>query len=228
MKSKIAEELLGRKKRFPSPSLSQTHKGHFKSFLEETINPEKVYGDKGQPTAEEKKLGSCSVCPNWAFKSKTEKTRHQNVFHRKDTPKAQQKENEQQKEFFCPFEGCDKFYESPASLSRHRTKEKHRARDFSEPQNRNANKKKTAKPKKTKKSHQTISDMLRQVGLYSFCSRELSYLFNFPKDFVEGHQRNVFKTIQYYFKKIFPSSPLYDSIWLEQLFVAQHVTFRTW
>ena len=131
------------------------------------------------------------------------------------------KENEQQKEFFCPFEGCDKVYESQASLGRHRTKEKHHARDLSEPQKRNANKKKTAKPKKTKKSHQTISDMLRQVGLYSFCSRELSYLFNFPKDFVEGHQRNVFKTIQYYFKKIFPSSPLYDSIWLAQLFVAQ-------
>ena len=149
-RSPAVKNILGKSKKLLSPSKNAFFNGHHNTFLQETINENKIFGDKGQPTAEENKLGSCEICPNYAFKSKTEKDRHKSLFHRRE-----KKSTENPKKVICEFEGCDKEFTSQSSLSRHQPSNKHRARDQTD---------KTKKPAKSKKkNHNTISDMIRQV-----------------------------------------------------------------
>ena len=123
-----------------------------------------VYGDKGQPTAEKSKLGSCESCPSWAFKSKTEKDRHISLFHRtRSTKRTMPQMKKTKPKLACPYTGCGKMYSSQSALSRHRTAEKHRARDVPASE---TSKKKTKSSKK--KNRMTISDMMRQVSIFLF------------------------------------------------------------
>ena len=41
-------------------------KGHYNTFLEECVRPEKKYGDQGQPTAANQNLGKCNYWPNFS------------------------------------------------------------------------------------------------------------------------------------------------------------------
>ena len=82
-RSQAAKDFLGEAMRFPSPSQSAVYKGHYNTFLQETIHTSKRFGDAGQPKAEEKALGSCPICPSFSFKSKTEMDRHRGMFHRR-------------------------------------------------------------------------------------------------------------------------------------------------
>ena len=149
-RSPTVKNILGKSKKLPSPSKNAFFNGHYNTFLQETINGNKIFGDKGQPAAEENKLGTCEICPNYAFKSKTETDRHKSLFHRRE-----KKSTENTRKIICEFEGCDKEFTSQSSLSRHQSSNKHQARD---------QKDKTKKPAKSKKkNYNTILDMIRQV-----------------------------------------------------------------
>ena len=102
---------------------------------------EKRFGDKGQPNAEEKALGRCQNCPSFYFRSKTEKERHQGMFHRRQT--AVRKEIQF---LYCQFKGCGKSFSSQPSLSCHQTAEKHGAMD--QPQNTETSEPEASKAKK--------------------------------------------------------------------------------
>ena len=147
-----AKDFLGKEMRFPSPSESSLYKGHYNTFLQEAINKNKRFGDAGQPNADEKALGSCQTCPFFSFKSKTERDRHQSMFHRRQNPKSKR----EVELVYCPVEGCGKSFKSQSSLSRHQTNQKHRARD------QNKQPKKTQQTKKTQQS--SITDLLRRIS----------------------------------------------------------------
>ena len=68
-----------------------------KTFLEECIDVNPRFGHAGQPSAQVNDLGTCTLCPNYSFTSKTEKNAAQFI--------------------------------SVSSLSRHRKKEAHTARN---------------------------------------------------------------------------------------------------
>ena len=128
------------------------YKGHYNTFLQETIGTSKRFGDAGQPNEEEKALGSCPICPSFSFKSKTEIDRHRGMFHRR-----QKLTSKEVQRIYCQFEGCGKSFGSQSSLSWHQTKVNHRARDRPKP----TNKPRISKPAKASPS--SISDMLRQL-----------------------------------------------------------------
>lgn len=136
--------------RFPSPSESKEYRGRFNTFLQEQLNPEKRFGDKGQPSAENE-LGQCAYCPAFSFKSKTEKDRHLGMFHRRQRLDARASE----KAFKCNYDGCGRTFGSQPSLSRHQTSSKHRKRDQSQEGQR-------APQKKTKMLF-TIADAFRKA-----------------------------------------------------------------
>ena len=100
-RSKVPKEILGAERRRPSPSPNRNLKGHYNTFLQEVFNEKKIFGDEVQPTAMEKNLGRCNFCPNLSFKSTTERTRHESMFH------LQQKQSADKEWKFCyPFGGC--------------------------------------------------------------------------------------------------------------------------
>ena len=100
-RSKVTIEMLGAERRLPSPSPNRNLKGHYSTFLQEIFNEEKIFDNEGQPTAMEKNLGRCNFCPDFSFKSATERTRHQSMFH------ARQKQSaDKEWKFHCPFAGC--------------------------------------------------------------------------------------------------------------------------
>ena len=123
-RSEMVRDHFNGKVKFPSPSISKN--GHYNTFFQECINQQKRYGDVGQPTAVEKQLGVCDFCPSFAFKSKTEKEKHNGIFHRRQKLPAR-KPND--KLFKCIFEGCAETFHSLVSLSRHQPAQKHRKRD---------------------------------------------------------------------------------------------------
>ena len=87
--------------KFPLPSPNRNLKGHYNTFLQEVFNEKKFFGDEGQPTAMEKNLGRCNFFLNLSFKSTTERTRHESMFH------LQQKQIADKEWKFCyPFGGC--------------------------------------------------------------------------------------------------------------------------
>ena len=69
--------------------------GHFDTFLQSCIKAKNVYGSDGQPSCSKITLENCGFCPNYQFKSKTEKERHISMFHQR------QKLLEKSKEFKC-------------------------------------------------------------------------------------------------------------------------------
>ena len=142
-RSKVAKEILV-ERRFPSPSPNRNLKGH-NTFLQEVFQEENIFGDKGQPTAMENSLGRCKFCSNFSFKSATERTRHQSMFHRRQKQSA-----DKEWKFRCPFAGCGLSFVLQPSLSRHQTAERHRARDLPV---------QLQKIPSKRKCHQTISDM---------------------------------------------------------------------
>ena len=153
-RSEMVRDHFNGKVKFPSPSISKN--GHYNTFFQECINQQKRYGDVGQPTGVEKQLGVCDFCPSFAFKSKTEKEKHNSIFHRRQKLPAR-KPNV--KVFKCLFEGCAETFQSQASLSRHQTAHKHRKRD----QVRNQLQEKAKKRKgKQQKKQFTIADVLRR------------------------------------------------------------------
>ena len=144
-RSKVAKEILGAEWRLPLPSPNRNLKGHYNTFLQEVFNEEKIFSDEGQPTGMEKNLGRCNFCPNFPFKSATERTRHQSMFHRRQKQSA-----DKEWKFRCPFAGCGLSFALQPSLSRHQTAERHRARDLPV---------QLQKIPSKCKCHQTISDM---------------------------------------------------------------------
>ena len=148
-RSKVAKEILGAERGLTSPSPNRNLKGHYNNYLQEVFNEEKSFGYEDQPTAMEKNLGRCNFCPHFSFKSATERTRHQSMFHR-----LQKQIDDKEWKFRCPFAGWQLGFASHPSLSWHQTAERHRARDSPV---------QLQKIPSKRKSHQTISDMLRQV-----------------------------------------------------------------
>ena len=73
----------------------------------------------------EKNLGRCNFCPNFSFKSATEKTRHQSMFHHQKKKQSADKEWK----FCCTFTGYQLSFALQSSLSWHKTTEHHCARD---------------------------------------------------------------------------------------------------
>ena len=108
----------------PTPSIQ--YKGHYKSFFEEFDNEYPMVSDVGQPSAAKNDLGVCDKCPSYRFTSKTEKKRHDGLFHRrqKTTPMSAT-----EKHFECKFSNCGELFGSQPSLSRHQLLSKHRKRD---------------------------------------------------------------------------------------------------
>lgn len=91
--------------------------------MENWIDSEKQYSGENQPTVAEKSLGSCEVCATYSFNSKTEKTHHKSIFHRRSTTKIKELN------FKCKHQGCEKSFSSQPSLSRHQISSKHQKRD---------------------------------------------------------------------------------------------------
>ena len=57
-----------------APTYSKTSDGHYQTFLKSCIATKHQDGDFGQPSKDLKKLGECTSCSTYSFKSKTEKT----------------------------------------------------------------------------------------------------------------------------------------------------------
>ena len=100
-RSKVAKEILGAERRLFSPSPNRNLKGHYNTFPQEVFNEEKIFSAEGQPTAMEKNLGRCNFSQNFSFKSATERTRYQSMFHCRQKQSADKEWN-----FRCPFAGC--------------------------------------------------------------------------------------------------------------------------
>lgn len=149
-RSKLIKEHFKGVVKYPSPSENKEYKGRFNTFLQEHLNPQKRFGDKGQPSADENDLGQCEYCPSFSFKSKTEKNRHMGMFHRRQSLNTRATG----KAFKCNYEGCGRTFGSQPSLSRHQKSSDHRKRGQVQgpPQ-------KSAKQKK----RLTIADVLRQA-----------------------------------------------------------------
>ena len=138
--------------RLNAPSVSSSHEGRFRTFLQECVAEQKRFGDAGQPLAQKNDLGACPHCPHFAFKSKTEKTRHMGMFHRRKILNLNADKNAS---FTCNFKDCGKTFSSQPTLSRHQTALNHRNRDIQQKE----------KPKKAKKRKNfTIADAMRQVS----------------------------------------------------------------
>ena len=111
--------------KFPSPMLSKARKGHYNTFPQECLNESKRYGHDGQPSAPNKKLGTCpSGCKFYRFKSKTGKDRHTSVFHRRQSVAVET----QQSAFKCKVNGCGKVFSSLSTLNHHKSQVGHTAR----------------------------------------------------------------------------------------------------
>ena len=61
--------------RLPALVFGSFREGHFDTFLQW------IEKQDGQPTTTTKGLGSCEMCPCYAFTSKTGKERHKSMFH---------------------------------------------------------------------------------------------------------------------------------------------------
>ena len=150
----------------PTPSIQ--YKGHYKSFFEEFDNEYPMFNDIGQPSAAKNDLRVCDKCPSYRFTSKTEKKRHDGLFHRrqKTTPMSAT-----EKHFECKFSNCGELFGSQPSLSRHQLLSKHRKRDqqavnpnirFNRPTS-----------KKKKKQKRTVSEVIRsKVARFSSTEEE--------------------------------------------------------
>lgn len=113
-----AKDFLGQDMRFPSPLQSVMYQGCWNTFLQETTNKNKHFGDAGKPSME-KAHGSCKIFPSFSFKSKTKRERHQSMFHchQKLTSKEVQL-------IYCSLERCGRRFGTQSSLSRHQTNKK--------------------------------------------------------------------------------------------------------
>ena len=120
------------------------------------MRSDKKYGDEGKPTAASKNLGKCNYCPNFNFKSETEKTRHYGMFHRRQ--KAPRQNGSQTKSFVCDVTKCETNFSSQPTLSRHQTSANHGKRNLPDDQVNEASKKK----RKSAKKHFTIAHYCRR------------------------------------------------------------------
>ena len=121
--------------------------GHYDTFLQSSIKVEHVFGSSGQPSVVKDDLGKCDHCPNYHFKSKTERERHQSLFHRRQ--KVQQ---QRPRSFVCNV--CEASFESLSSLNRHKKEKKHTRRD-------QGRKRKNGEAPSRNTKARTIQDMLR-------------------------------------------------------------------
>ena len=108
-----------------APTTSLNRDVHYKTFLEEEINPNPQYRSKGQPSLDNQ-LGACEFCPNYSFTSKTEKSRHIGMFHRR-----RKKPVTNVKPYPCIT--CERRFSSQLSLSCHQKNANHMARDIRGP-----------------------------------------------------------------------------------------------
>ena len=135
-----------------------------KTFLEEYENVNKKYGDQGQPSAKEN-LGSCIHCPKLSFFSKTEKKRHESVFHRRQSTNIRIRANS----YKCNFETCGEVFGSPSALSRHKIKTNHRARDGGASTEISAKRRKTTK---SKRRPMNLAEFRQKANRFSSSSSE--------------------------------------------------------
>ena len=68
-------------------------KGHFMTFLEQEHCDVEITPNAELPSKLETDLGSCDICPSWAFNSKMEHDRHYSFFHEKKTHYCQRSAN---------------------------------------------------------------------------------------------------------------------------------------
>ena len=121
--------------------------GHYDTFLQSSNKVEHVFGSSGQPSVVMDDLGKCDHCPNYYFKSKTERERHHSLFHRR-----QRVQQQKPRSFVCNV--CEASFRSLSSLNRHKKEKKHTRRD------QGIKRKNAETPSRTTKAR-TIQDMLR-------------------------------------------------------------------
>lgn len=130
---------------------STTTCGHYDTFLQSSIKVEHVFGSNGQPSVVKNDLGKCDHCPNYHFKSKTERERHHSLFHRRQNVQQQRPRS-----FVCDV--CEASFGSLSSLNRHKKEKKHTRRD-------QGKKRKNAEAPSRKTKARTIQDMLRTIPM---------------------------------------------------------------
>ena len=150
--------------RFHAPTRSSSKQGHYKTFLEESESVNKKYGDQGQPSAKEN-LGSCIHCPKLSFFSKTEKKRHESVFHRRQSTNIRIRANS----YKCNFETCGEVFGSSSALSRHKIKTNHRARDGGVSTEISAKRRKTTK---SRRRPMNLAEFRQKANRFSSSSSE--------------------------------------------------------
>ena len=80
-------------KRHPEVLISEDP-SHYMTYLQQSaLEGELQTPDAGLPSSERKDQGRCETCKSWSFNSKTEKERHQKVFHHGRTTKSKQVTN---------------------------------------------------------------------------------------------------------------------------------------
>ena len=128
--------------RLSAPTFSSSHEGLYKSFLQEFASSKHNFGYDGQPTKTTKALSWYEICPNYSFNSKTARDRHESLFLRRQTKALNQK--------ICDV--CGAGLKRQSCLNRHRSNEKHAARNLWE---------QTEKPPRIKKKKIWVTNKCR-------------------------------------------------------------------
>ena len=101
-----------------APTSRETSDDRYQTFLKTCIATKHQYSDFGQPSKDLNKLGECTSCPTYSFKSKTVKARYIGVFH-------QRRKNEADKPKNHTCSVCEAAFCSLSSLNRHKKAESH-------------------------------------------------------------------------------------------------------
>ena len=101
-----------------APTSRETSDDRYQTFLKTCIATKHQYSDFGQPSKDLNKLGECTSCPTYSFKSKTVKARYIAVFH-------QRRKNEADKPKNHTCSVCEAAFCSLSSLNHHKKAESH-------------------------------------------------------------------------------------------------------
>ena len=110
------EYLRMRDHKLTNPISSNTHPGHYLTFLESSklLGEDIKTGNDGLPSATDVQKQNCPMCPSYAFNSETERKRHMSIFHH------EYKENRLKmisKKYRCTY--CKETFSSNNKLKKH-------------------------------------------------------------------------------------------------------------